>query len=275
MKRIFTFLFCCVSVFALKAQDAQNTMICNFDDVYPDVSAWGDVSLVTAPAPDGTLASGTMGVLTINADNENGSMIIQLDSPFDPRDYVGISLVAQIPDANGLNPAFIFKLGVSSDDPTNKIHQIQDWTYNVSYSGSGEWEEIHLPFSDNIFSALDQAIADNPGLTTDQYDIIELAPGAWNNKPDFTMNVDNIMLRTSWDETGIPLTKLAAIVLTSANGTISAVGGNNTPVSLKVYSISGQEIANGVNQVQIETKGAYIVKAATGNANLVQKIIVK
>jgi len=272
MKRIFTFLFVCLGVFALKAQDAQNTMICDFDDVYPDVSAWGDMNLDVAPAPDGTLASGMMGVLAVKADNESGSMIIQLDNTFDPRDYVGISFVAQVTEA-GITPAFIFKLEQSTQD--NSYAQIQDWTYNVRYDGSGDWGEYHLPFSDNILQALDDKIAGDADFPADQFDKIELAPGAWDNQPDFTMNIDNIMLRTSWDDgAGIPLTKAVAFIITTDNGAINAVGGNGNPVSLKVYSPTGQEIAEGVNQVQIGVKGVYIVKATCGNTSSVSKVVV-
>ena len=270
MKRIFVFLGACVCALSLNAQNGE--MVCNFDDVYPDVSAWGDMGFDVTNAPAGSLASDMMGVLTVNADNENGSMVIQLDFPFDPRDYVGISLVAQVTEP-GVNPAFIFKLDQSSD-PGN-LNQIQDWTYNVRYSGSGEWEKINLPFSDAILGALDEKLADDLSFPT-EYDKIELAPGAWDNKPAFTMNIDDIMLRYSWDEeNGIPLIKAAAFVITAVNGTVSATSVNGNPVSLKVYSLSGQEVANGLNQVQIGTKGVYVVKAANGNASNVSKIVVR
>jgi hypothetical protein len=60
-----------------------------------------------------------------------------------------------------------------------------------------------------------------------------------------------------------------AINIVAIDGAISAkaVGGN--PVSLKVYSLSSQEIGGGVNQVQAGAKGVYIVKATTGNAGKV------
>jgi len=271
MKQIFTFLFLFMCALASKAQE--NVMICDFDNAYPDVSAWGDVAFTTTNAPDGTLASGQMGVLTIAPDNENGSMIIQLDFTFDPHDYVGISLDAQVTEA-GLTPAFIFKVEQSTQD--NSVAQVQDWTYNVRYSGSGDWEAINLPFSDNVISELDAKIANDPNFPADQYDKIELAPGAWDNQPEFTMNIDNIMLRTSWDDgSGIPLTKIAAFTIwNDGNGTIKATGVNGNPVSLKAYSTSGQEVVEGVNEVQIGVKGVYIVKATDGKATNTQKVVV-
>ena len=270
MKRIFTFLFGFMCVMALHAQDG--IMICNFDDVYPLVSSWGDVTFSTADAPAGTLASGQMGVLQVAADDENGSVIFQLDAPFDPHDYVGISLVAQV-TTPGLAPAFITKLDQSSD-PGN-VNQVQDWTYNVRYSGSGDWELINLPFGDAITPALDAKIAADPTFPADQYDKIEIAPGAWDNLPAFTMNIDNIMLMYAFDQTGIPLTKIAAFtILNDGNGTIKAMGVNGNQVSLKVYSTAGQEVAEGLNEVQIGVKGVYIVKATDGKATNIQKVIV-
>ena len=270
MKQIFTFLFVCMCALGLNAQS--NVMVCNFDDVYPDVSSWGDVSFDITNAPAGTLASGVMGVLTINADNENGSMIIQLDFTFDPRDYVGVSFVAQVTEA-GLSPAFISKLDQSSD-PGN-LNQIQDWTYNVRYSGSGDWEEINLPFEDAIIPSLGDKLANDPSFPADQYDKIELAPGAWDNQPTFTMNIDNIMLRTSWEDTGIPLMKTDATILTVVNGIISAKATNGSPVSLKVYSVTGQEIADGIGQVSVGFKGVYVVKTTVGGVAKTTKIVVQ
>jgi len=269
MKRIFTFLFGFMCVIALHAQDG--ITICNFDDVSPLVSAWGDMAFSTTDAPAGTLASGQMGVLQIAALNENGSFIIQLDAPFDPHDYVGISLVAQV-TTPGVAPAFITKLDQSSD-PGN-VNQVQDWTYNVRYSGSGDWEQINLPFSDAIIPALDDKIAADPAFPADQYDKIEIAPGAWDNLDAFTMNIDNIMLMYAFD-TGIPLTKIAAFTIwNDGAGTIKATGVNGNQVSLKVYSTTGQEIVEGVNEVQIGVKGVYIVKATDGKATNTQKVVV-
>ena len=85
------------------------------------------------------------------------------------------------------------------------------------------------------------------------------------------------MLRTSWeDETGIPLVKNAdAISILAVDGAISAKAGNGNPVALKVYSLAGKEIAGGTNQVQAGAKGVYIVKATTGNASKITKIVVR
>ncbi|MCL1938188.1 MAG: hypothetical protein FWF52_07320, partial [Candidatus Azobacteroides sp.] len=86
MKRIFISLSLCACALALNAQDV---MVCNFDDVFPDVSAWGTMTFTTAPAPAGVLASKTMGVLTVVAGNQAGSLVIQMDNTFNPQDYVG------------------------------------------------------------------------------------------------------------------------------------------------------------------------------------------
>jgi hypothetical protein len=268
MKRIFTLLFACICVLGLKAQDV---MLCNFDDVLPSVSVWGTMTYTTASAPAGTLASGKMGVLTAAADNEGGSFIIQMDNTFDPHTYAGISLVAQMPQT-GLTPAFVFKLNQSSDPGHANI--LQDWNKKVRYSGSGDWEVINLPF-DSIIATLDAKLDADYSFPADQYDQIELAPGAWDSQPAFTMNVDNIMLRTKFDGAGIPVTKVAAFVLSCENGIVRVVGGNGNPVSLKVYSIAGQEIVQGINEVQVAAKGVYIVKATSGNVTSVNKIIVQ
>jgi len=271
MKQIFTFLFLFMCVVALKAQQ-NGVMVCDFDNAYPTAYAFGDMTLTEGTAPDGSLASGTIGVFTVNADNEGGGFIIQLDSPFDPRDFVGISLVAQA-DA-GVTPAFIFKLEQTTQD--NSVAQIQDWDYKVRYSGSGDWEPINLSFADEILPALDKKLASDPTFPADQYDEIEINPGAWDHQPYFTISLDNIMLMYSFDDnTGIPLTKVAAFAIVTDNGAIKATGFNGNQVSLKVYSTAGQEIAEGVNSVQIGVKGVYIVKATDGKVTNTQKVVVR
>ncbi|MCL1934653.1 MAG: T9SS type A sorting domain-containing protein, partial [Candidatus Azobacteroides sp.] len=110
------------------------------------------------------------------------------------------------------------------------------------------------------------------------YNRLLIVPAPYGNLPDFTFNIDDIKLRVSWDdETGIqPINNNtdAIIIIAGSNGIISAKAGNGAPVSLKVYSVSGQEITGGMNQVQVG-KGIYIVKAVSGNANKVSKIIVQ
>lgn len=266
MKRFFTFLFVCMGVFALKAQNG--VMVADFDDAVPyDVGGLG-IDISYDAAPDGSLASGQMLVVDVPANAEWQSFSITLNEPFDPRDYVGLSFVAEAP----VNFPWVLKLEQTA--LPNDQAQIQDWDTWPSYTGEGEWKEVQIPF-DVVLGSLGDKLAADPSFPADQYDIIELAPAAYQSLGEFTVNLDNFMLRTSFDETGTPLTKLAAFVITSANGNISATGVNGNPVSLKVYSISGQEIAEGVNQVQIGTKGTYIVKATNGNVSSVSKIIVK
>ena len=269
MKRIFTFLFSFMCVLAVNAQESGD-MVANFDDVVPsDVSSGGGLTVGYAQAPDGSLASGQMLVIgNVPAGNPGGSFTITLaDMTFDPHTYVGLSFVAQVPE--GASPAFILKLNQSTDP--NHDYMIQDWATYPRYTGGGDWQEVHIPF-DVVIASLDA----NSSFPVDQYNQIELSPGPWDGQPAFTVNMDNVMLRTSWDSsTGIPLTKAAAFILNVENGTISVVGGNGNPVSLKVYSPSGQEVAYGVNQVQVETKGIYIVKATNGNASSVSKIVVR
>jgi hypothetical protein len=264
MKRIFTFLFGCMCVVALHAQD--DVLIANFDDVFPDIGSFGGVTLDYAPAPEGSLASGQMLVVGVPANNQAGSFTITMNEPIDPHNYVGISFDAQISEVD--NVPFILKLQQSSDP--NHSYTIQDWSTNPNYSGGGEWQEVRIPF-DVVIAQLDNT----PAFPADQYDQIEIAPASYSNFPTFTLNMDNVMLRASWgDESGIPLMKVAAFAITAVNGTISATGANGNPVSLKVYSPSGQEIVEGVNQVQVETKGVYIVKATNGKVSSVSKIIV-
>ncbi|MCL1938653.1 MAG: T9SS type A sorting domain-containing protein, partial [Candidatus Azobacteroides sp.] len=169
---------------------------------------------------------------------------------------------------------FVIKLEQTSD--SNNSTQIQDWNTNPEYIGNGEWQEVHIGF-DVIKNQLQQKLNANPNFPVSNYDRLLIVPAPYGNLPDFTLNIDNIKLRASWDdETGNqPINNADAIIIAVSNGIVSAKAGNGAPVSLKVYSLSGQEIARGVNQVQAKTKGIYILKAASGNANKVSKIIVQ
>jgi len=244
-------------------------MICNFDDVFPYASTTGGLSLDFTAVPADSPASGNMGALEVPKGNPNdGFLVIYLDKTIDPRDYAGISFLAQAPVA----VSFVTKLEQSSDNSNG--NQIQDWNTYPKYTGNGKWQEIHIPF-DVILNQLQQKLNANPNFPATAYDRILIVPGAYQNLPDFTLNIDDIRFRTSWT-TGIqPVKDAGAIIMIVVNGTISATAGNGAPVFLKVYSISGQEIANGVNQVQLNTKGVYIVKAMAGNASVVHKIIVQ
>jgi len=258
-----------------------DTLICNFDDVYPyiTVSGTSGIGISTADAPTDSPASGQMGVLSVPQNNLSGLIKIYLDTPVDPRKYIGISFLAQSNYTDKPVP-FVTKLGQSADNIA--ANQIQDYTTQPAYNGNGVggWQEVHIPFNVLLGSSssdqLGYKLNQNPNFPASDYDILMLLP-AYNQKlPAFTLNIDDINFRTSWgNETGIPATKLAALIITAENGMIKATGANGNPVFLKVYSISGQEVINGTNQVQIGIKGAYIVKATTGNITDVQKIVVQ
>ena len=262
----------------------QDTVVCNFDDVYPFISPSGTsgIALTTAEAPAGSPASGTTGVLSVPQNNLSGLMRIFLDESIDPRKYVGISFLAQSDYTD--NPvSFVTKLAQSSDKSNTNL--IQDYNTMPVYNGNGAWQEVHIPFNVLLGSSqpdqLGYKLSHNPtnvylNASLVYYDQIMVLP-AYNQKlPAFTLNIDDIKLRTSWsDETGIPLTKSASFIISAENGIIKATGVTGNPVSLIAYSISGQEIASGVNQVQVGTKGVYVVKASNGNITNVQKIVVQ
>jgi hypothetical protein len=244
------------------------SMICNFDDVSPFIITSG-LSISYADAPAGSPASGTMGVVQVPKNNPGNFIAIYSDQdPFDPRDYVGISFLAQAPSS------FNFALKLEQTIDNSNTAQIQDW-YNYYYTGNGEWQEVHIGF-DAIKTDLANKLAANSSLVASNYDRMVIVPAPWNNLLAFTMNIDNIRLRKSWDDdTGIPMKIVAApILITAANGIISAKTANGNPVALKIYSISGQEIAAGVNEVPLATKGVYVVKATAGNVNQVSKVVV-
>jgi len=247
-------------------------MICNFDDVFPYLSTWGNLILDFANAPDGSpAASGNMGALGVPAGNPSGGCLkIQMDTTFDPRNYVGISFLAQ---SSVNNISFVTKLEQSTLD--NSIAQIQDWNTNPKYTGNGNWQEVPIPFT-VILKSLQDKLSANPNFPATAYNIIEICPAPYQNLPAFTLNIDNIRFRTSWNETGIQTPKnTGAITIITANGMVSAKAENNDPVTLKIYSLSGQEIIAGINQVRLETKGAYIVKATTSNESKVSKVVVQ
>jgi len=266
MKRIFTILFACMCVFGLKAQ---SVMVCNFDDEFPEVGSWGDVAVDYLDAPADSPASGQMGSVWVPKSNpSDGGVYFVMNNTIDPRDFVGISFLANGP----ITVSFILKLEQSGDPNGN--NRIQDWNTWPKYTGNGEWQEVHIPF-DIALKSLGEKLAVDPNFPATAYDKVVLVPGPYENLPEFTINIDDVKLRTSWDTDGIPLVKAASFIITSVNGTVSAKATNGAPATIKVYSISGQEIAEGLNQVQLGTKGVYIVKAAAGNANMVSKIIVK
>jgi len=251
------------------SDNQDKSMICNFDNVFPYVSITGGLNLDFVNAPADSPASGQMGALWVPQNNPNdGFLVIQLDTLIDPRNYIGISFLAQTP----LTILFVLKL--EQTNTNNNVTQIQDWSYNSKYTGNGKWEEVHIGF-DVILSQLQGKINANPNFPASDYDRIVLVPAPYQYLPAFTLNIDNVRLRTSWDdETGIQPTKNTdAVRIITADGTVSAKAKNGNPVSLKVYSISGKEISNGLNHVQLETKGAYIIKATVGNESNVSKVI--
>jgi len=246
-------------------------MLCNFDDVFPFISTSG-LSISYAEAPAGSLASGQMGVVQVPADNTGNFFAIWDDGdPFDPRDYAGISFFAQA-DVSSPVP---FALQAEQSITSNDIAQIQDWGYNYSYTGNGAWQEVHIGF-DAIKTDLANKLAQNPALVASDYDRIAIVPAHYQTRPAFTLNIDDVRLRASWNDAGIPLTISADPVLISVDDkTISAKAASGNLVTLKAYSISGQEIAGGVNQVQVGAKGVYVVKATAGNISQVSKVVVQ
>jgi len=255
--------------------DHSKALICNFDDVFPYLSADFGLLLDFADTPGDSPASGKMGALWVPQNNPyDGFLVVYLNKPIDPRNYVGISFLAQ----TNVSPYFVMKLEQSSD--TNNSTQIQDWTTYPQYTGNGEWQEVRIPFNVLLGSTgtdqLGYKLDHNANFPVSNYDRLVIVPAPYQHLSEFTLNIDNIKLHTSWDdETGIPLTSVASLIITAENGMIKATAAAGNSVSLKVYSISGQEIASGMNQVQIVTKGVYIVKATAGDTTGVQKVVVR
>ena len=256
--------------------DQDPSIICNFDDVFPYVSADYGVSLDIVDAPADSPASGKMGALWVPKNNSDaGFLVVYLNEPIDPRNYTGISFLAQTSQVN--NVPFVLKLEQTTDNTSSA--QIQDWSTYPKYTGNGEWQEVHIPFNVLLGSSqsdqLGYKLNHNANFPVAGYNRIVIVPAPYQNLPEFTLNIDDIKLIAS-NGAGIPLTiNTDPILITAVDGTISAKAANGNPVSLKVYSIPGQEIANGVNQVQLGMKGAYIVKATAGNISKVSKIIVQ
>ena len=67
--------------------------------------------------------------------------------------------------------------------------------------------------------------------------------------------------------------KNASILISAVNGAINAKATNGSPVRLKIYTTSGQKIADGLNRVQLSNKGIYIVKATAGDIIQVSKVV--
>ena len=86
MKRIFISLCVLLGAYNLSAQ---SVVICDFDDVIPTIETTQQVTIdyTTSEVP----ASGQMGVLTVAAGNPgDGFLLLQINEPIDPRNYVGI-----------------------------------------------------------------------------------------------------------------------------------------------------------------------------------------
>ncbi|MDR0542800.1 MAG: T9SS type A sorting domain-containing protein [Dysgonamonadaceae bacterium] len=276
MKRIFISLSMLLGALTLSAQ---SVVVCNFDDVVPSIETTQQVTIdyVEAEAP----ASGQMGALTVAAGNPgDGFLLLQTDYTIDPRDYVGISFLCKgdvYKGDNLANPPFILKLeqSASTDAGTTRI---QDWNSYPRYTGQGQWQKVHVSFDICIRSLQEKLLAD-PNFPATSYDKIILCPAPYENMNEFTLYIDDIKLRTSWEDeggNGIPALKTPdPIQFTSKNGVIRSKTLDGDVASLKVYSLSGQEIASGNGQVQIAGKGVYIVKATTLNASQVSKIILK
>jgi hypothetical protein len=248
-------------------------MLCNFDDLFPFISTSGNLTVSYTDAPVGSPVSGKMGVVQVPANNTSNFFAIWDDQdPFDPRDYVGISFLAQAQVSSPVP----FALQLEQSIVSNNIAQIQDWTYNWNYAENGAWQEVHIGFDAIKTSLTNKLATGNHSFDASNYDRITIVPAHYQTRPAFTLNIDNIRLRKSWDDTGIlPTKKIAeSINIIASNGTISAKATSGAPVALKVYSISGQEVAKGTNQVQFTIKGVCIVKATAGDLNQVSKVAV-
>jgi len=290
-------------------QPAKSVLICNYDDVlntpFYNTNLAGFSANYDNDAPANSPASGKVLTITVPATSDASKYFgVQVPFKFDPRDYVGISFLAQIPEG-----AYSLRFGLrlqQSTDPANS-NQLQTLTYYEEYdpgryTGNGEWQEVHVIFdhmtlkeysipyrqpnvpnsplrqTGNVTNIWDK-LADNSNYPANQFDKISIAISPNIAVPNaHTLLIDNVKLRGSWDdEVGIPLVinNSDAINIIVENGTIRAIAADGNPVSLKVYSLSGQEIAGRMNQVQVGMKGIYIVKATTGNTSKVSKVIVR
>ena len=255
-----------------KTYRKNQSSVCNFDAVFPFISTGGGLQIDYAEAPAGSPASGQTGVIRVpdnNGSSGGNFFAIWIDGLIDPRDYVGLSFLAQ---ASSQVP---FAAKLEQSVAANKIAQIQDWTSNFRYTGAGAWQEVRISF-EQIKENLTAKSAEYPELDPADYDRIVIVPAPYQNRSAFTFNIDNIRLRTSWDDdSDIQSTKDPdAIRIFVAAGSIMATTEAGNPVSLKVYSLSGQEVAAGINQVSV-TNNIYIVNAVTEKATVRSKIIVQ
>ena len=295
----------------------ENTLLCNYDDVMPTLILDGMAGDYTNDA-DGLPASGKVLTLTVPEGNGAGRNFgVQTDFTFDPRDYAGISFLAKtsasFTNSNHENggKAIRFGLRIRQTGNSADAHTLQVignyLEYNAGeYTGDGEWQEVHLVFdhmtlkeysipyregggsydpnrvpplrsSGNATNIWDR-IANTADFKPNQFDRILVAVSPNITSPGFTLLIDDLMLRADWEDgTGIPLLKkdIDGISIFSANGVIGARAKDGSPIMLKVYTLSGQEIAGGTDQVQLNGKGIYIVKAQTANESKVSKLIIQ
>ena len=203
MKRFFLFLTVCICAVALNAQD--NVLVCNFDDVNPEFITYNldDYEWVEAPAD--SPASGKMvSIKNIPGNNTGAWFGVELGFTFDPRDYVGISFLAQIPGGAGIRPDFSLKLEQSADaENWYEVTRIQAWDIYKKYTGEGDWQEVQISF-EKLLAKLEDELAKNPDFPADLYDRIVIIPASYSGIPGtFTLNVDDIQLRTSWTDTPV------------------------------------------------------------------------
>ena len=272
----------------------KNTLLSNFDTVLPFNMTYGGISGAYDAEP-----VGSENFLTLLSPGGDGSksdnwFTIWTDFKFDPRDYVGISFRAKVPEE--FKVRFGFRLQQSSDPGNNNA--LQNLTYYEEYNageytGAGEWQEVHLLFDHMTLKAFNKAnrpkatnnvtniwdkLSENSNYPVDQFDKISVALHSFMSIAAHTLLVDDIWLRSDWEDLSgfhFPKKDMGAINLFAENGMVRAIAAEGQPVALKVYALSGQEIANGVNQVQVGIKGIYIVKATTGNTNTIHKIVVQ
>ena len=173
------------------------------------------------------------------------------------------------------NPPFILKLEQSSSADAGAT-RIQDWNTYPRYTGQGQWQVVEIPF-DICLRSLEEKMSADPNFPATDYDKVILCPAPYEGMNEFTLYIDDIKLRTSWtDEGGLAIQDMKAlnpINLVAANGVICSKTVDGDLAAIKVYSLSGQEVASGTGQVQVANKGVYIVKATTAKANQVSKII--
>ena len=291
--------------------EPENTLICNFDDVVPDVDPFitygGITGNYNTDAPADVPASGK--ILTLNSPGGNTAgnwFTVWTDFTFDPRDYVGVSFLAKVPE--GLDLHFGFRLQQSTDG--NNDYALQNLTYYEEYdagqyTGDGKWQEVHLTFAHmtleefsipyrqpavpesplrstgNVTNIWDR-IAANSNYPVDQFDKISVALSPNINIGVHTLLIDNIRLRVDTEDLEekdltngiIRIENANAIRIATVNGMISARASDGSPVALKVYTPLGQEVVSGIDQVPVATKGVYIVKASVGAVSSIRKMIV-